>query len=150
MRIGNGEMHMKQPFLNLLLFFFACVAMSLPAWAADVVVIGNKSNSNSVDKAFVVKVYTGVVKNWPDGGPVFAIDQGVDTPIRADFYSSIVGKSSANMKAVWAQNIFSGRGLPPKFVDSDADVKKIVSTNKNAIGYIKASNVDDTIKVLVK
>ncbi|MFY9314958.1 MAG: substrate-binding domain-containing protein [Burkholderiales bacterium] len=128
----------------------AGAAFSLPAWAADLVVIVNKSNANAVDKAFVVKVYVGEVKNWPDGGPVFALDQGEDNPIRLDFNGSVLGKSSANMKALWAQNIFAGKGLPPKVADSDAEVKKVVSTNKNAIGYIKASSADDTVKVVVK
>ena len=91
---------MKRSILNYLLALCACGLLSAPAWAADVVVIGNKANPNSVDKAFVVKVYTGQTKSWADGGPVFAIDQGIDSQVRADFYSSILGKSSANMKAV--------------------------------------------------
>ena len=141
---------MKHTFLTYLFVLCAGAASSLPAWAGDVVVIGNKGNPNAVDKAFVIKVYTGQTKTWADGGPVFAIDQGVDSAIRADFYSSILGKSSANMKAVWAQNIFSGKGLPPKIVDPDTEVKRTVGANQNAIGYIKASSVDDTVKVLVK
>lgn len=141
---------MKHITLKYLLALFAGVALSLPAGAADVVVIVNKDNSNTVDKAFVVKIYTGEAKNWPDGGPIFALDQGEDSQIRADFNSNVLGKSSGNMKALWAQNIFSGKGLPPKVVDPDAEVKKVVSTNKNTIGYIKASSVDDTVKVVVK
>lgn len=124
--------------------------MALPAWAGDVVVIVNKGNSNAVDKAFVVKVYTGEAKAWADGGPVFAVDQGEGNPVRADFYGNILGKSAANMKALWAQNIFAGKALPPKVVDQDAEVKKVVGANKNAIGYISASSVDDTVKVIVK
>ena len=134
----------------LALSLFAGAASSLPAWAADVVVIVNKTNANAVDKSLVVKIYTGEAKNWPDGGPVFALDQAEDNPVRADFNSSVLGKSSGNMKALWAQNIFAGKGLPPKVVDPDAEVKKVVSTNKNAIGYIKAASVDDTVKVVVK
>lgn len=141
---------MKRTILKYLLALFAGAALSLSAWAADVVVIVNKANANTVDKAFVVKVYTGEAKNWPDGGPVFALDQGEDNPIRADFNSSVLGKSSGNMKALWAQNIFAGKGLPPKVVDPDADVKKIIRTNKNAIGYIRAASVDDTVKVVFK
>ena len=141
---------MKHTNLNYFLALVAGAALSLSAWAADVVVIVNKDNANAVDKAFVVKVYTGDAKFWPDGGPIFSIDQGDDSPIRADFNKSVLGKSSANMKALWAQNIFAGKGLPPKVVDPDAEVKKVVSTNKNAIGYIKASSVDDTVKVVVK
>lgn len=140
---------MKHTTLKYLLVLWMGV-LGLPAWAADVVVIVNKANGNTVDKALVVKIYTGETKNWPEGGPVFAIDQGEDNPIRADFNQSILGKSNGNMKALWAHNIFAGKGLPPKIVDPDAEVKKIVNTNKNAIGYIKSSSVDDSIKVVVK
>lgn len=139
---------MKRTTLNYLFALFAGTVLSLPAWAADVVVIVNKANTNAVDKTFVVKIYTGEAKNWPDGGPVFALDQAEDNPIRTDFNSSVLGKSSGNMKALWAQNIFAGKGLPPKVVDADAEVKKVVGTNKNAIGYIKASSIDDTVKVV--
>ncbi|MEK6726051.1 MAG: substrate-binding domain-containing protein [Deltaproteobacteria bacterium] len=140
---------MKHTTMNYLFALFAGIALSMPAWAADVVVIVNNANANAVDKSFVVKIYTGETKYWLDNsGPIFAIDQSEDNPIRADFYSSVLGKTSANMKALWAQNIFAGKGLPPKVVDPDAEVKKVVSTNKNAIGYIKASSVDDSVKAI--
>lgn len=142
---------MKRTTFNYLLALFVGVALSMPAWGTtDVVVIVNKDNPNTVNKASVIKIYTGEAKNWPDGGPVFALDQTEDNPIRTDFYSRVIGKSSGNMKALWAQNIFSGKGLPPSVVGSDVEVKRIVSTNKNAIGYIKASSADDTVKVVVK
>ena len=141
---------MKRITLNYLFTLFACAALSMPAWASDVVVIVNKDNSNTVNKALVIKIYTGEAKNWPDGGPVFALDQAEASPIRANFNSSVLGKSSGNMKALWAQNIFSGKGLPPKVVDPDVEVKRVVSTNKNAIGYIKASSADDSVKVVAK
>lgn len=141
---------MKNTILNNLFALLVSATLSISAWAADVVVIVNKANTSAVDKAFIMKVYTGEAKNWPDGGPVFAIDNAEDSPVRADFISSVLGKSSGNMKALWAQNIFSGKGLPPKVVESDTEVKKVVSTNKNAIGYIKASSVDDTVKVIYK
>lgn len=134
----------------------ACIALvgamlSISVWAGDVVMIVNKANVNAVDKALVAKIYTGETKYWPDNtGPIFAVDQGEENPIRSDFYSSMLGKSAANMKALWAQNIFSGKGLPPKVVDPDAEVKKLVAANKNAIGYIRAASADDTIKVVVK
>ena len=150
MQLENGVMSLKQVMLNVGFVLFSGCILSLPVWASDVVVIVNKTNTNPVDKAVVIKIFTGVTKSWADGGPIFAIDQGEDNPVRADFYSSVLGKSSGNMKALWAQNIFSGKGLPPKIVDPDAEVKKVVSTNKNAIGYIKASSVDDTIKVVFK
>lgn len=129
---------------------FMIAAFSMAVWAGDLVVIVNKDNNYAVDKALVVKIYTGATKNWPDGSPILAIDQSEENPVREEFNASILGKTIANMKALWAQNIFTGKALPPKIANPDLEVKKIVSANKNAIGYIKASSVDDTVRVAVK
>jgi hypothetical protein len=51
---------------------------------------------------------------------------------------------------MWAQQVFSGKGLPPKVIDGDAEVKKAVAAQGNAIGYIKPSSVDDSVKVLLR
>ena len=120
------------------------------ALAADVVVIGNKDNSNTADKAFIARAFSGDAKTWPEGGQIMLIDQGEDNPLRGTFYTSVVGKSASNVKAMWAQQVFSGKGLPPKVIDGDAEVKKAVAAQGNAIGYIKPSSVDDSVKVLLK
>jgi len=122
--------------------------LSASASAEEVAVIVNKSNANPVDRALVVKLYTGAARSWPDGSPVFVLDQAEDSLARAEFYAQVIGKSAATMKAIWAQNIFSGRGLPPKLANPDVEMKKLVSANKNAIGYISASAVDDSVKVI--
>jgi hypothetical protein len=58
--------------------------------------------------------------------------------------------SVANLKALWAQMVFSGKALPPKVAASDDDVKKAVSSAKGGVGYIKAAAADDTVKVAFK
>jgi len=45
---------------------------SAGAWAGDVVVIVNKANDNTIDKALVAKIYTGESKVWGNGGSVNA------------------------------------------------------------------------------
>ena len=54
------------------------------------------------------------------------------------------------MRAIWQQNIFSGNGLPPKIVSPDSAMKHLVASNRNAIGYILASQVDASVKVIAK
>lgn len=121
------------------------------ACANDVVVIGNKDNAaTDVDKAFVAKAFTGDARSWPGGGAMVLIDQAEDSAARTAFYGKVVGKSAGNVKAMWAQLVFSGKAVPPKVIDGDAEVKKAVAANKNAIGYISAGAVDDSVKVLVK
>lgn len=139
------------PTIKRLLATAAIVTATLsPALANDVVVIVNKDNAGAVDKAFIAKAFTGEARSWPDGGTVTLYDLGDDNPTRAAFYSTFVGRSAAQVKAAWAQLVFSGKATPPKVVDGDAEVKKAVAANKLAVGYIKPSSVDDSVKVLLK
>jgi|SRR5882724_10154283 len=129
------------------------VTLSLDAFAAraaDFVVIVNKANTASVDKDIVAKIYTGNMKLWGDGTAIVALDLPENDPIRANFCNEIIGKTIGNLKALWAQLVFSGKALPPKQMASDDEVKKFVSANKGGIGYIKQSGVDDSIKVALK
>jgi hypothetical protein len=116
----------------------------------DVVIVVHKDNLHVIDFAYVAKIYSGTVRSWPDGTPVIALDQAEDTEVRAQFSAKVMNRSVAGMKAIWSQNVFSGKGLPPKVVGVDSDVKRIISTNRNAIGYLLASQVDATVKVLTK
>jgi ABC-type phosphate transport system substrate-binding protein len=120
------------------------------AWSEQVVVVVNKDNPNSIDLGYVARIYSGALKAWPDGSPVFALDQPEESESRAQFSNQVLNRSVANMRAVWSQNIFTGKGLPPKIVSPDVEMRRLVATNRNAIGYLKASQVDDSVKVIEK
>lgn len=141
---------MTHPIKRLLATAVIVASTLSPALANDVVVIGNKDNAGAVDKAFIAKAFTGEARSWPDGGAVTLYDQSDDNPTRTAFYATFVGRSAAQVKATWAQLVFSGKATPPKVVDGDAEIKKAVAANKLAVGYIKPSSVDDTVKVLLK
>lgn len=127
-------------------------AASTLASAADdpVVVIAHKDNPHAVDRAFVAAIYTGRTKGWPDGSPVFTLDQGEASDARDDFYRLFVGRSVANIQALWAQNIFAGKALPPKVATPGSEMRRIVANNRHAIGYVRASEVDATVRVLLR
>lgn len=131
---------------------FAMLAVLLlaapTASAEDVVVIVNKSNTHAIDADFIVRVYLGTVKGWPDGSSVVLYDQAEDSPAREAFCNNVLRKNVRNVKAIWSQNIFTGKGLPPKILSPDAAVKKAVASQPTAIGYILASQVDDTVRVV--
>ncbi len=126
----------------------ALVAVAPLSQAGDVVVIGNKANGQSVDLAFVTKVYTGTTSAWPDGSALTPLDHA-DEGVRGGM-AGMLGKTAASLKSTWATLMFAGKGTPPKVPGGDAEVKAAVAANKGAIGYIKTTAVDDSIKVLVK
>lgn len=118
-------------------------------YAADIAVIVNKVNTNDVNRAMVQRIYSGDMPAWPGGGSVAAFDLPEDSSVRAAFSSALLGRSVSSLRAQWAAKLFSGRATPPKVAGSDDDVKRAVAGNKNAIGYIKASNADDSVKTVL-
>jgi ABC-type phosphate transport system substrate-binding protein len=124
--------------------------LMLPASAAlsqapEVVVIVHPDNPHAADRNLVRRLYTGALRSWPDGSPAFALDLPEDHALRAAFSQQWLGRSVANVRAIWAQNIFTGRGLPPRVTSAETEMRRLVATNRNAIGYVGVAMVDASV-----
>lgn len=117
--------------------------------AGSVVVVGSSSPIGASSENDVVKAFLGKKKEL-GGVSVVPIDQGEGNPARNDFYANIVKKSEAQLKSYWSRLIFTGKGQAPQVVGGDAEVKSMVASNPNLIGYIDESAVDGSVKVVYK
>jgi ABC-type phosphate transport system substrate-binding protein len=118
---------------------------------ADVVaVVSAKSTVTTLTKAQLTDIFLGKVSRFPNGAPAVPIDQPEGSVARDEFYAKFIGKSAAQIKAFWSKIIFTGRGQPPKEVADSIEMKKRISENPAAVGYIEENAMDDTIKVVVK
>jgi len=118
---------------------------------AETAVIVSASNANStIDKATIAKIFLGKSKSFPDGSAATPIDQNEGSAARDSFNSAVLGKSASQLKSYWSRLIFTGKGTPPKQSGNDADVKAMVAGNAKLIGYIDASAVDESVKVVHK
>ena len=113
-----------------------------------VAVVSAKSPVTSLNASQVADIFLGKTSRFPDGSQAVPIDQVEDSPARERFYAAFTGKSPAQVKAHWSKIIFTGRGQPPRQVSNSAEARKLVAANPNAIGYIDASLVDDSVRVL--
>ena len=128
---------------------YGTLALSLPLRAQEVVpVVSAKSPLTALNSEQVADIFLGKTSRFPDGSSAVPIDQGEDSAARERFYSQYTGKSPAQVKAHWAKIIFTGRGQPPRQATSTAEAKKLIAENPNAIGYIDASQVDNSVRVL--
>lgn len=116
--------------------------------AESVVVVAREGQIRALRNEQIADIFLGRMHRLPDGARVTPIDQLEGSATRDAFYSSFTGRSPAQIKAHWARIIFTGRGEPPAQVASCEDVKKLVSSDLRAIGYIERSAVDDTVLVL--
>jgi ABC-type phosphate transport system substrate-binding protein len=125
-----------------LLLLLGAVAVPLRA-AAELVIVVNKENA-------ATRMFPSQAAQFFLGGSVLfvPVEQAENSPVRAEFYKKVLEKEPAQVQAIWSKIVFTGKGKPPKEYKNSAEVKKAVSENVNAIGYIEKSAADDTVKVI--
>jgi ABC-type phosphate transport system substrate-binding protein len=111
------------------------------AQADTVVIVSAKSTATTMTPEEISDIYLGKATTMK---PV----DSSDAPVRTQFYSKVAGKDDAQVKAIWARLVFTGKATPPKVLASSADVVKAVAADPNAIGYVEKSAADGTVKVV--
>jgi len=115
---------------------------------AELTVIVNPSNASKIDNKQVQRIFLGKDKKFPDGSEAIPVNLTQDNANRAIFDESLLERSSSQVSAYWAKLVFTGKGIPPKEVSTDADVIALVSANPNVIGYVDSSSVNDSVKIV--
>lgn len=136
----------KITFLASTLGFTLCLLVN--GALADTAVIVHPSNNDAIDKDLVAKIFLGKVKSWPSGGNTLPVNLKEGADIRTKFDETVLEKSSSQVKSYWSKLMFTGKGTPPKEVDSGKEVKALIAENPATIGYIDASEVDSSVKVV--
>ena len=129
----------------VILFVFLMVASSANA---EVAVIVHPSNGAALDDSSVERIFLAKSKSFPDGSPAVPINQSEGVAARDAFDAGVLNKSAAQLKSYWSKLVFTGKGSQPQDVSGDAEVKALISANPNMIGYIDASAVDGSVKVV--
>lgn len=133
--------------------FVLALGAALPARAGDAppefrVITHASRPETSVERAFVADVFLKNVTRWSNDEATRPVDQRLDADVRRRFSEKILRRSVAAVKTYWQQRIFSGRGVPPPELDSDAAVVSYVEAHPGAIGYISGAAPYGKTKVL--
>lgn len=130
----------------------AAVALSFSCFSmAEIAVIVHPSASfNSMTEDDIARIFLGKSKRFPNGNQAVPVNQLEGLVTRDKFNEAICKKNASQYKTYWSQLVFTGKGTPPKDVGDDAAVKAQVAANPKAIGYVDASAVDSSVKVVFK
>jgi hypothetical protein len=131
------------------------ILCSLIIWStnisAEILVIMNKhSQVSNLTRRQLVDLYMGRAQALPNGEAALPLDQSPTSAIRKAFYQGLVGRSVAEMNAYWARLLFTGRASPPRVLDEADAILRAVRQNRGVIGYIDASELDGTVKVVAR
>jgi ABC-type phosphate transport system substrate-binding protein len=125
------------------------LSFAINAAMADVVaVVSSKSAITTMTKSQIADIFFGKTVRLSNGVQPVPIDQAEGSVARNEFYLKVADKSAAHMKGYWSRIIFTGRGQPPQEVRDSAEMKKRISDNPAAIGYIDLEMVDGTVRTV--
>lgn len=113
---------------------------------SEYAIIANKQmQGSSINMAALKGIYLREVRTWGNGGGEIV---PVDLSSANSFYQNLFGKSYVQMQAYWLNmRIKYSVDLPISKKDAEG-VKQFVAETKGSIGFIKNSDVDDSVKVL--
>lgn len=118
------------------------------ALADVVVIVSAKSPVATLNKDQVSDIFLGRMPNFPDGALATPIEQTDSSTQRQEFHTKVTGKNTTQLKAYWSKQIFTGKGAPPKEVQTAADVVKLIHSNPNMIGYVDKTAIDGSVKTV--
>ena len=109
---------------------------------AEVAVIVNPAAAKTPSQSDVANIFLGKDKSMK------GIDQAGWTPAKEAFYAGVTSKNESQLKSYWSGLIFTGKDQPLPSVADDAAVVAKVAAEADAIGYVDASAVNGSVKVL--
>ena len=124
----------------------AALAFAAPLSAEEIVVIVHPERVANLDTDRLALIYLKQRRYWGDGERIVAVNLESASSVRAEFARAVLGLSPAQLSVYWNRQYFLGV-LPPATLASDEAVKQFVAREKRAIGYIRASALDDSVRV---
>jgi ABC-type phosphate transport system substrate-binding protein len=133
--------------LYFLLLGMAGFLLSTQARAQVLVIANPGVKAADISRADLRDVFTGASSSLSDGAHVTPVllKSGA---INDAFLILYVGKSDSAFRTGWRSLLFSGQGLMPRTLESDAAVVEYVAHTPGAIGYIAKSSPHDGVKTL--
>ena len=102
-----------------------------------------------LSKSKLAKIYLGKLKNYSNGKRIKMVDLPKGSKSRKKFYSSVVKKSNSELNRYWSKLKYTGKGKPPKKLESARDVIQWVANTEGAIGYIDGKYLNKSVKVVL-
>jgi len=130
----------SRPAIYALAFVLTCLT---PCFAHHTAVVVNKENiTENVTSVHLSRMIRGEIKKWPDGKNIVVVLHR-DSTGETETLERLNKMSAAEWKSFLVTH---KDGIV--FVDTDADVLKVVQGEPGAIGFIEAHSIDDSIRVV--
>jgi len=115
-----------------------------PAPAPPVVIVNKKNPVAHLRVVNLERIYRGLEDRWEDGQKIVPINRPVDSDIRRAFYKRVFN-GPPSLKFFRPNSPIPVNTM---VIPSDTAALRFVAHIPNAIAYVSADTVDDTVKVI--
>lgn len=141
--------------LLLALLFTTAVASwpqdSAAVAEAPLVVIVNKANpATTLDTSELRPIFQTRKNSWGNGEDAVPLNLPEDNKLRREFDQAVLGLDAERAARYWKDRKIRGGARPPKQLSNTAAVLAAVAANPGAIGYVNASEVNKSVKVVAR
>lgn len=113
------------------------------------VIVHKENPTTKLSKQFIADAFLKKRTRWTNDAAIQPVDLGARDSVRAKFSKDVLDRDVTAVKRYWAQLVFSGRGVPPPEVGSEADAVAYVAKHAGAIAYVSTNASLDGVKVIV-
>jgi ABC-type phosphate transport system substrate-binding protein len=131
-----------------LLGLLLAVAMAPPALAGDLAVIVHADREARLTVKEIAQIYLKKRRFWDNGERIVPVNRDSGSGARESFVRMVFAENARQLVVYWNRQYFRGV-LPPATLASDEAVKRFVSRERLAIGYVHPSVVDDSVRVVL-
>jgi hypothetical protein len=126
-------------------------AASAAAAADDVAVIVNKSNPvQSMTMLQLRNIVLGQQPKWPGGKKIAVLMLTPGKPERDGTLRIVCGMNETDFSLHFLRATFGADGGdPPKSIGSGTQLRALVAGTANAVGFIKTSDLDASVKIVM-
>lgn len=116
-----------------------------------ILVIANKSATvTKVTRDDLRPIFQTKKDTWPDGSPAKPFNLPDKNTVRQGFDAAVLGLDPDRVARYWIDRKIRGGERPPQTAPSSAVMVKVISKTAGAVGYVEASAVDASVKVVAK
>jgi ABC-type phosphate transport system substrate-binding protein len=114
------------------------------------VIVVNRSNPiDDLSLAELRRIFLGTRSHWANGRRITLVMRDPGEPERRIMLRDVCGMSEDQLKNHFLHGLFTGEILvSPKILSTPAGVRKFIFNVPGAIGYLRVSDLDDSVKVV--
>lgn len=134
---------------RILIVAALALCLAAPSGADELVVIVHPEREAELTPGELAQIYLKKRRFWPGGEHIVPVNRESESFEREIFANVVFEEIGDQLSVYWHRQYFLGV-LPPATLASDEAVRDFVAGDKLAIGYIRASAADSSVRVAMR